>query len=71
MTRSAEWTAAMREVATNKAAICVNEIAELLGIDRDTASGLVKGLSYLPIGRKRMYLITDVTKRIASLEVTS
>lgn len=43
------------------------EIAEILGIDRGTARQWMRGVSYLPCGRKKLYHINDVSERLMQL----
>ena len=69
MTRSAEITAAIRDVYPKRAALTATEISEVLGYERHAAGKLLKGLPYATLGRKKMYLVTDVSKRFAALEV--
>lgn len=44
--------------------LCINEIAEAMNIDRGTARSLLYGLAYIPIGRKKLYHISDIADRI-------
>ena len=44
--------------------LTVTQIADILSIDRGTARGLLYGLEYLPIGRKKLYYAGDVTARL-------
>ena len=44
--------------------LTVTQVAEVLGIDRGTARGLLYGLEYLPVGRKKLYFSGDVASRL-------
>ena len=44
--------------------LCINEIAEVMNIDRGTARGLLYGLPHIPLGRKKLYHISDIADRI-------
>lgn len=48
--------------------LTVGETAEYLRIDRGTARGLLNGLPYLPIGRKKLFSVTDIAQRIKERE---
>ncbi len=48
--------------------LTVGEMAEYLRIDRGTARGLLNGLPYLPIGRKKLFSVTDIAQRIKERE---
>lgn len=53
------------EAATGKSFLCVSEIARCLGMGQDNTRALLAGLDYLPSGREKRYLISDVAERIA------
>lgn len=53
------------EAATGKSFLCVSEIARCLGMGQDHTRSLLAGLDYLPSGREKRYLISDVAERIA------
>ena len=42
--------------------LCINEIAEIMNIDRGTARQILKGVPYIPIGKKKLYSVTDVAE---------
>ena len=48
--------------------LMVGEVAEYLRIDRGTARGLLNGLPYLPIGRKKLFSVADIAQRIKERE---
>lgn len=48
--------------------VTVNETAQYLRVDRGTARGLLNGLPYLPIGRKKLFNVADVAQRIKEKE---
>ena len=53
------------ESATGKSFLCISEIARCLGMGKDHTRTLLAGLDYLPSGREKRYLISDVAERIA------
>ena len=53
------------ETATGKSFLCASEIARCLGMGKDHTRSLLAGLDYLPSGREKRYLISDVAERIA------
>lgn len=42
--------------------LSVTEIANIIGIDRGTTRQILQGVPYIPIGRKKLYAITDVAE---------
>lgn len=44
--------------------LCINEIAEIMNVDRGTVRQLLSGVSYIPLGKKKLYHIADVAERI-------
>ena len=42
--------------------LSVTEIAEIMKIDRGTVRGILQGVPYIPIGKKKLYAITDVAE---------
>lgn len=42
--------------------LCINEIAEIMNIDRGTVRQLLSGVSYIPLGKKKLYHIKDVAE---------
>lgn len=46
------------------------EIAKIVGIDRGTARQWMRGVSYIPCGRKKLYHVNDVTERLMQLKET-
>jgi len=50
--------------------LTVGETAEYLRIDRSTARGLLNGLPYLPVGRKKLFSASDIAQRIKEREQT-
>lgn len=53
------------ETATGKSFLCISEIARCLGMGQEHTRTLLMGLDYLPSGREKRYLISDVAERIA------
>ena len=69
MTRSAEIAAAIREIYPKRAALTATEAYTVMGYKHDSGKKLLDGMPYATLGRKKMYLVTDVAKRVAALEV--
>ena len=44
--------------------LCVNEIAEIMRLDRGTIRQILFGVPFIKIGRKKMYAVADVAERI-------
>lgn len=44
------------------------EIAKVLGIDRGTARKMMRGLNYIPCGRKKLYHVNDIAERLMELK---
>lgn len=42
--------------------LCINEIAEIMNIDRGTVRQLLRGVPYIPIGKKKMYSVGDIAE---------
>ncbi len=42
--------------------LCISEIAEIMNIDRGTVRQLLSGVSYIPLGKKKLYHIKDVAE---------
>lgn len=53
------------EAASGKSFLCISEIARHLGMGQDNVRSLLAGVDYLPSGREKRYLISDVAERIA------
>ncbi len=53
------------EAATGKSFLTIGEVARQLSTGRDTARTLLDGLDYLPSGREKRFLVSDVAERIA------
>ena len=53
------------ESATGKSFLNISEVARCLGSGQDYAKELLAGLDYLPSGREKRYLVSDVAERIA------
>lgn len=53
------------EAASGKSFLCVSEIARHMGMGRGSVVILLEGLDYVPSGREKRYLISDVAERIA------
>lgn len=69
MTRTAEIANAIRDVAGKKAAaVSLSGLSEALGYDIRTTKKMLKGMPYFSLGKKKLFLITDVAKRIANAE---
>ena len=45
--------------------LTITEIAGIMNIDRGTVRGLLNGVSYIPLGRKKLYHASDVATAIA------
>ena len=59
-----------RTLESHGSFLTVTQIADILGIDRGTARGLLSGLEYVPLGRKKLYLATDFIGRLMELRKT-
>lgn len=53
------------ESATGKSFLNISEVARCLGMGQDHTKALLAGLDYLPSGREKRYLVSDVAERIA------
>ena len=53
------------EAVSGKSFLCVSEIASSMGMGRGSVVNLLEGLDYVPSGREKRYLISDVAERIA------
>lgn len=42
--------------------LCINDIAEIMSIDRGTVRQILKGVPYIPIGKKKLYAVADVAE---------
>lgn len=42
--------------------LCINEIAEIMNIDRGTVRQILRGVPYIPIGKKKLYAVADVAE---------
>lgn len=69
MTRSAEIAKEIRVVAPNRAAMCIAEYARALGYDERTMRKLLEALPSCGFGRKKLYLIADVSQLLAQNEI--
>ena len=49
--------------------LTISDISRTMNLDRGTVRQLVKGLPYIPIGRKKLFLATDVAEVIWSRKV--
>lgn len=69
MTRTTEIANAIREVTGKKtAAVSLSALSKALGYNPRTTQKLLKGLPYFSMGKKKLFLITDVAKRMAMSE---
>lgn len=59
-----------RTLESHGSFLTVTQIADILGIDRGTARGLLSGLEYLPVGRKKLYFSGDITSRLMERKET-
>lgn len=48
----------------------VTQIAEAMNLDRGTVRGLLNGVAYIPVGRKKLYHVADVTECLWARRVT-
>lgn len=55
----------LKSATGGKILLCMSEIARCLGMGKDHTRSLLAGLDYLPSGREKRYLISDVAERIA------
>ena len=53
-----------RSIGRNGEFLCINDIAEIMNIDRGTVRQLLNGVPYIPLGKKKLYHIADVAERI-------
>lgn len=44
--------------------LSVTQVAEILGIDRGTARGILHGLAFVPLGKKKLYHVSDIAERL-------
>lgn len=44
------------------------EIAEVIGVNRGTVRQWMHGVSFIPVGRKKLYHINDITERLMQLK---
>ena len=51
-----------RAIGRHKEFLCINEIAEIIGIDRGTARQILRGVPYIPVGKKKLYTVGDVAE---------
>lgn len=49
--------------------LSITDIAEIMKIDRGTVRGLMDGVPYVPIGRKKLYHIADIAEVIWSRRI--
>lgn len=49
--------------------LSITDIAEIMKIDRGTVRGLMDGIPYVPIGRKKLYHIADIAEVIWSRRI--
>jgi len=49
--------------------LTITEIAGIMNIDRGTVRGLLNGVSYIPLGRKKLYHISDIAEVIWSRRI--
>ena len=45
--------------------ISITELANMLHVGRDSARALVAGLPFIPQGRRKDYLVSDVAERLS------
>lgn len=51
-----------RAIGQGKQFLSITEIADRIGIDRGTARAILKGVPYQPIGRRKLYAVSDVAE---------
>lgn len=51
-----------RALGENGKFLCVNQVAEILGVDRGTVRQILRGVPYQPFGKKKMYFIGDLAE---------
>lgn len=51
-----------RTFGRHKEFLCINEIAEIIGIDRGTVRQILNGVPYIPVGKKKLYAVADVAE---------
>ena len=44
--------------------LTITQIAEIMNLDRGTVRGLLDGVPFTPVGRKKLYHVADVAERI-------
>ena len=54
----------LSKFANNKMYINISQLANALGIARETAAQLVFKLRYIPNGREKLYLVNDVATQL-------
>jgi len=42
--------------------LSITEIAEIMNLDRGTVRQILHGVSFIPVGKKKLYLTTDVAE---------
>ena len=42
--------------------LCISQIAEIMNIDRGTARQILRGVPYIPVGKKKLYTVGDVAE---------
>ena len=52
------------ELKTDKSLLTAAEIGILIGLERNTVAKYMKEFQYIPFGKKKKYLITDVAEMI-------
>lgn len=51
-----------RALGEEKKFLTITEIARIMDLDRGTVRQLLKGLQYIPVGKKKLFLTADVAE---------
>lgn len=51
-----------RAIGQGKQFLTITEIAGIMNIDRGTVRAILKGVPYQPIGRRKLYAVSDVAE---------
>lgn len=49
--------------------LTITEVARIMNLDRGTVRNLLSGVSYIPMGKKKLYHISDIAEVIWSRKV--
>lgn len=42
--------------------LCINEISDIMNLDRGTVRQILNGVPYIPVGKKKLYAVADVAE---------